>query len=388
MDPGSDDPPETGEPGGPGTGGGDHTGNDNAVGCPSVLADVSAVIPTVMLLVDQSGTMNQEFGALSRWDAIYQTLMEPASGVVDSYDDQVQLGLTLFSGEDDNPTCPLLTQVSPQMGNFSAINAVFGPADPIEDTPTGEALSATAAAMASLGGTGPKAIVVATDGEPDTCAAPDPDGQPAAQAMAVAAARAAHEQGIETYIISVGDDVSDAHLQEMANAGIGLPEQGPEDAPFWRALNPIALEDAFDGIVAGVQGCDFELDGAVPDAATGTVTLDGVPLNMGSDWEIAGNNTIRLLGSACDTIRDGGTHEVEAIFACSGDQNGPGDGSGGHGGGGDGSGGGGGDGTGGGSGGGSGSGGPCVVDDDCEGDDVCNNAGTCESPGSGGPIVR
>ena len=38
---------------------------------------------------------------------------------------------------------------------------------------------------------------------------------------------------------------------------------------------------------------------------------------------IIGNNTIRLLGGACETIRDGGEHTVEAIFTCSGDGNYP-----------------------------------------------------------------
>jgi hypothetical protein len=361
TDPGSGD--VVGEPGGPGTGGGDHTGNDNALGCPSVLAEVRSLTPTVVLLVDRSGTMNNDFGSTDRWDAVYQTLMDPMTGVVANYQSEVNFGLALYSGQDDNPTCPIISQVAPAANNFNAINSQYAPLNPIEDTPTAESLNVISPQLAALDSPGPKAIVLATDGLPDTCADPDPDGQPEARAMAVAAARSAYERGIETYIISVGDEVADDHLQEMANAGVGLAADDPGAAPFWRALSPIQLEAAFDGIVAGVQGCDYQLDGAVPDGGTGEVTLDGGTLAQGSEWELIGNNTIRLLGSACELIRDGGEHTVEAIFTCTGDGNHPGtpgtpgadpdpDNPG---------------------------PGECEIDDDCDGDDVCNN-GTCEPP--------
>lgn len=347
-----------GKPGGPDTGGGDHTGNDNAVGCPSVLADVRALTPTVVLLVDRSGTMKEDFGSMNRWDAVYKTLMDPVAGVVANYQSEVNFGLALYSGQDDNPTCPIIEQVAPAADNFNAINSRYAPLSPIEDTPTAESIEIIAPQLAALDSKGPKAIILATDGLPDTCAVPDPDGQPEARARAVAAASSAFASGIKTFVISVGNAVSDDHLQEMANAGVGVAAN--ETAPFWRALSPIELESAFDGIVAGVQGCDYQLDGAVKDGGTGEVTLDGNVLGQDVDWELIGNNTIRLLGGACEAVRDGGEHTVEAVFTCTGDVNypnppggydpNPND-----------------------------PGNECVYDDDCDGDDICNN-GYCEPP--------
>jgi hypothetical protein len=270
--------------------------------------------------------------------------------------------MALYSGQDDNPTCPIIDQIAPAANNFNAINSQYSPLSPIEDTPTAESLEIIGPQLAALDTDGPKAIVLATDGLPDTCADPDPDGQPEARARAVAAARAAFDSGIETYVISVGDEVSDDHLQEMANAGVGLAADDPSAAPFWRALSPIELGSAFDGIVAGVQGCDYQLDGGVKDGGTGEVTLDGATLAQGSEWQLIGNNTIHLLGGACDTVRDGDDHTVEAVFTCSGDGNYP-------------------DPPGGYDPDPDAPGSECVYDDDCDGDDVCNN-GYCEPPPS------
>ena len=63
---------------------------------------------------------------------------------------------------------------------------------------------------------GPKYIVLATDGEPDTCAVPNPsNGQP----EAIAAAPSSFAKGIPLFYISVGTDVSATLAQAMANAG-------------------------------------------------------------------------------------------------------------------------------------------------------------------------
>jgi len=292
---------------------------DNAPGCPSLLANVTAVTPTIMLLVDRSGTMNRDFGSDSRWDAIYQTLMNGSSGLVRQLEGKVSFGLALYSGQDANPTCPIVNQVAPSLHNFDAINKEFSSKSPLEDTPTGESLDLLTTYLSALPSTGPKAIVVATDGEPDTCAAPDPDGQPAAKAMAVAAAARAFDAGIKTFIISVGNEVSDEHLQDMANAGVGLPANGPQNAPFYKALSTADLQAAFDQVVAGVRGCSFQLDEPASDASTGVVTLDGRPLEQGVDWNLTDSTTIELVGAACDEVLTGGEHEVEAVFECGGD---------------------------------------------------------------------
>lgn len=284
--------------------------------CGDLNAVVSGVTPTVELLIDQSGSMDADFGSMNRWQAVYRTLMDD-NGVVSRLESGVRFGLSLYTSFDGNAggQCPVLTQVSPALDNFAAMNAQFGPAGPEEDTPTGESIDAVSAQLQQFNEAGPKIIILGTDGEPDTCDEPDPQN---GQAQSVAAAQRAFEAGIRTYIISVGDEVGADHLQDMANAGVGLDPNGTENANYYVALNPDELVTAFQSIVGGVQGCVFTINGDVDPAkaAQGLVALDGEELEYGTDWVMLDGKTFEVLGDACDRIQDGDLHHVSAAFPC------------------------------------------------------------------------
>ena len=287
-------------------------------GCADVQVTVDPEIPTIMLLVDQSGSMTSEFGGgMDRWNSLYTSLIDPATGVVMPLEGEIRFGLTLYTSEDgfDGPQCPMLLEVPPALDNYAAMDTVYEPAVPNDETPTGESVAAVAMTLDAFAEPGPKAIVLATDGLPDTCQEPNPqNGQP----VAVAEVQAAFALGIKTFVLSVGDEVGEAQLQEVANAGIGLPPQGPMNAPFWIALDAADLADAFDEIVGGFISCTLEIDGMVTadDFCEGTVVLDGVVLECPVDWTLVDPMTIELLGSACDTLQDGGGHTVSANFPC------------------------------------------------------------------------
>jgi hypothetical protein len=241
-----------------------------------------------------------------------------AGGVVPQLDGDVRFGMTTYTSDNGGASCPILNKVNPALKNFAAIDGLLAPLNPFEDTPTGASLQAMIPVMAAITDPGPKIIVLATDGEPDTCAVPDPDGQPAARAESVDAAKAAHAAGIETYVISVGAQVSQAHLQDMANAGVGLPVGGQDSAAYYQALDSAQLIAAFDSIIGGVRSCSFALDRTIDPsyADSGTVTLDGAVLQPGVDWQLLDDGqTLQLLGSACDTVLDG-DHSVTAEFTC------------------------------------------------------------------------
>ena len=293
----------------------------DAGACAQVQVDLHDVTPTVMLLVDRSGTMNQGFQNTSRWNAVYQTLMDGTNGLVARLQNQVRFGIETFSGyygTTQGQPCPIVTQVAPAMGNYGAINQMYAPQDPIKDTPTAPSLTMAQATLAGVSDPGPKIIVLATDGLPDTCDQWDPDGTTKAKADAIAAAQAAHTAGVDTYIISVGPDVAQSHLQDMANAGVGLAVGGTDNAPYYQALSPDSLVSAFDSIIGGVRSCSFAMDGQVDPsrASTGTVSLDGQPLTYGTDWQLTDSSTLELVGAACDTIMGGGDHSVTASFEC------------------------------------------------------------------------
>lgn len=289
---------------------------ETPVVCASAHVAIDETIPTVQLLIDRSGTMDQDFGDLSRWDAVHWTLMAE-DGLVGRLHDRVRFGLTTYTADAGTP-CPLLHTVEPALGNLTPMDQLYRGLDPLDETPTAPAIDAMRVQLSALDVPGPKAIVLATDGEPDTCAVPDPDGLPEARAAAVAAAQAAHQAGIDLYVISVGSQIAASHLQEMANAGRGLPVDGGERAPYYQALDPDDLIAAFDAVIAQTRACRLDIDGAIDPAiaAGGTVTLDGEALVFGVDWRLVDADTIEILGDACDLVMAGDDHVIDAEFTC------------------------------------------------------------------------
>lgn len=290
---------------------------DDDGGCVDVTVDVEPVIPTLVMLIDQSGSMTSDFNGVSRWNAVYDTLMDSTDGVVLQLEDRVRFGLALYTsnGGDAGGTCPMMVEEPPVLNNYVAIDTTYAPEGPGGDTPTGDSIDVVAATLMAFPEPGPKGIVLATDGEPDTCEVPNPQ---TGQAEAIAAAQNAYTDGISTYIISVGNQVSEQHLQEMANAGVGkLPTDMMDPAPFYQALDSQQLVDAFQAIIAEFVSCEFTLNGEITgDPCDGTIEIDGQEIDCGVDWDATSSDTIELLGDACELIKDGEDHTIEVTFPC------------------------------------------------------------------------
>lgn len=291
--------------------------SDETSECVEVTLSVDPVIPTMVLLVDQSGSMTSGFGDGTRWEAVYNTLMDPVSGVVFTTQERIRFGLSLYTsnGGDAGGVCPMLTSVDPDISNYEAIETAFSTAAPVNDTPTGDSLDAVALALAAMSGNEPRAIVLATDGEPDTCEVPNPQ---LGQAESIAAAQSAWNLGLQTFVLSVGSEVSQTHLQEMANAGSGKdPLDMMDPTPYYQALNPDQLVAAFDEIINSFVSCTFTIDGQIlGDPCEGTVLLDGEPIECTDGWNATDDSTIELLGETCESLKDGEPHTVEVVFPC------------------------------------------------------------------------
>lgn len=299
--------------------------------CALVEVQVGAVTPTVMLLIDRSGTMTDvdiDDGtgtgtSISRWSATYDVLMDPDTGLVAGLDDVVRFGVATYTASElnndgviDDGVCPRLDQVAPAIGNHAAIDAVYQPLAPLDETPTGESIALLSASLGAFAEPGPKIIVLATDGEPDRCAQPNPNGTPEAEALVLEATTAAFDAGIRTYVIGVANEPDPLHMQAVANAGVGLAEGGA--APWYQIFSVTELSAALAAIIEGVQTCTFTLDGEVNPvlAGAGSVTLDGVALEFGDQWRMLDGTTLELLGTACATAIDGDPHTVSAYFTC------------------------------------------------------------------------
>jgi hypothetical protein len=288
-------------------------------------ADVSAtrVIPTVILVIDQSGSMTQTFGTGNRWDVLRDFLLKP-DGLIASLETQVRFGIAMYSATAPPAggvlECPLVTSVAPAISNYAAISAAYKLAKPLNETPTGDAIDKIVADLpkpAADQENSPVVLVLATDGEPDRCEELNPQN---GQAEAIAAVKHAFEMGIRTFIISVGNEVSATHQQDVANAGTGR-KMGDPNAPYWTAGDDATLRTALTEIIGAQVSCEVTLKGSVESGnpCDGTVELNGVKLECkGKDgWELTDPKHIRLLGKACNDFKTQKTAMVHASFPCS-----------------------------------------------------------------------
>ena len=301
---------------------GDTTGIDEessgtTMDCPSAEVSFDPVVPVVVLLIDQSGSMTESFGGQSRWNAVRNALIDPTTGVVKNLENDVRFGLSLYTSFDGfaGGECPVLTETAPMVANYDAIADMFGDASPESETPTGESIEAVTAALVADPDTNPKIIVLATDGEPDTCAQPNPQN---GQDESIAAAGAAFMAGIRTFVIGVGNGVSAGHLQDVANAGAGwMP--GDANAAYYVPSDQAALVAAFEEIIDGVRSCVLTLDTAIlpGQGDEGTVTINGeeIPYEDPNGWRVNSPTEIELLGEACELIQSGDV-EVVVEFTC------------------------------------------------------------------------
>ncbi len=300
----------------------------NLDACPSISVTTEPLIPTVQLLIDYSGSMRFILtGNVFRIDAVRDSLLTPETGIVAQLESVVRFGATTYTSDDgdDNPPCPALVEVPSALDNFQNISdTLFGllNVDEIEqgnDTPTGDSLDAVAASFPTPGPDERQIIILATDGEPDTCEVPNPgNGDDIGRVEAEDAARRAFaDRGIETIILSVGGDVGVDHLQRMANIGVGKdPDEADDPEPFYRALDPDQLVAQFNEIIRGTRECKFTINGEVQDATKGTVQLDGQELELGTDWRLEDESTIELLGEACETYLNAEQVTLDAVFEC------------------------------------------------------------------------
>jgi len=328
------------------TGGTGGSGNTGGSGCQFVRVTPSRSIPNVMFLVDQSGSMDDnDFGPmnLNRWTAAHTAVTSIVSGA----DDIVRFGLSTYTSRngDDNPPCPRLPVAgdplaarprvdfalgsSVDIGNNSIYPSTY-PNDAGEDTPTGDSIDSLVGLIKASPppDEGPTIIVLATDGEPDSCEYPDPGNNAErdfSRQEVVDAAAAAHRAGIDLFVLWVGELSSTStrdHLQEVADAGVhGARPRRAGGGTVWVGDDPASLQAAFQQIVSDSISCDVPMlerfSNPTAACAQGDVRLDGMQLSCPGEWRVKPgfDNIIELLDPACQTFKSGSV-EFTADFPC------------------------------------------------------------------------
>jgi len=338
---GTDKDPFNNAPGGPlgaagwGASGNSSSGAGNSsvsgggANCPSGIARTSRITPRVILVLDGSCSMSTPYPANgaqsatscrnnqnSRWAALHNVLMGD-QGVVRQLQGVVEFGVVIFGTE---PNCPLTGDaIRPAVNNFEAINRAF-PADtpPGQFTPTGPALDYVYTELIDRmvdpdGMEGPQIVLLATDGEPNSCENADPNYDPSVNALNMSRTLGVP---VLTYVVSLADATGPFHdhLQQLADIGVG--GQGTLYSPN----TPAELRAALETLIGGAVGCDILLNGTVRtgEECKATVTLNGNELacNGANGWILTDPSHIRLQGSACDMFKASPTAVLSANFAC------------------------------------------------------------------------
>ena len=302
-------------------------------GCNQVELEFAPRIPSVFILVDRSSSMFD--------NGLWEPLKQGVLAVVSALEGAVRFGFSSYTGA-QGMQCPELTAVAPlAQGNSAAIARAYDAISKPQykgETPTSLAVSEVARMLRSADD--PKYILLVTDGEPDFC---DDGNLTCARDAVVAAVQSAYAQGIGTLIFSIGGQVDQAHLADVANAGTGQPvadrqlavqNQCPNSAAIYAASggrapyfepdvnDRAALVSALSGALAAVRSCVFDLQGKLRIqlslADQGVVELDGTRLAFDSPdgFRLNSETQLELLGSACDRLRQPDAKRLFIDFPC------------------------------------------------------------------------
>ena len=336
-----------------------------ATTCAQGTANASPVTPTVWLVVDGSGSMDESFGSGStRWEALRSALMDPG-GVVADLERVARFGLVIYNGPENGqsqcntpdrinilcacftgfepeccepacggtpppaPTdpsqCANLVVVDPALDNYATIDAAY-PAQELGGwTPTDRAIQHVVTNLPVTNAqqldtdVDPVYVVLATDGAPNDHCGTDGGGGGGSGFDPVVAQRVVDEvtrgvqMGMRLFVISLaGNDAElQRHLEQVAQIG------GTGQPPFVPATKG-DLVAVLQQIIGGAT-CQVTLDGSVQSGqeCAGEVTLNGFALdcNAPDGWRMHDERTVQLTGSACDMFL-GAPSQVHATFPC------------------------------------------------------------------------
>jgi hypothetical protein len=326
-------------------------------------------VPTVVLLVDRSGTMFKDAG--NPWNTLRDGVLEVVAGM----SDQVRFGLVAVTGEQAAGMCPLLDEVMPADNNYDTLAAKYTAlAAPMKgESPGMRGLQRASEILVADTTPGDKYILFVTDGEQDYCN----DGDFACPTDSVVYhLQATAAQGIKTFIFGLPMTSTDAAqqarypavLQAFADAGMGLPVApvlppggtaplnifyNCQAVPDWAAeataaarpaMEPLgtyatasggakvftpgveanALKEEIAKVLSGVKSCTFDLGGdiQVKPALLGeaTVTISGmnIPLDTNgvNGWHMPTPSQIELVGDACTFWRMPQNTNIDWGFPC------------------------------------------------------------------------
>ncbi|HKP59465.1 MAG TPA: vWA domain-containing protein, partial [Polyangiales bacterium] len=241
--------------------------------CANGLVVTTRVAPRVVLLLDGSCSMSTDYpanGMMSatsctnngkgRWAALRKALIDPETGVVPKLQSVVEFGVVVFGTAQK---CPIPGEpVRPALNNLATIASKVPMVQPGMYTPTGPALDWVYQNLIEDQGPdgrgGPQVVILATDGEPNSCGNMQGGQVMTDYKPSIDAVKKGTQKGATTYVISLADATGPfhAHLQELAN--LGDPGANGK-AVLYQPASPAQLQANLQSLVGAAVGCEIEL---------------------------------------------------------------------------------------------------------------------------------
>jgi von Willebrand factor type A domain-containing protein len=302
-----------------------HAAN-SGMNCASVDRPLSKLPPDILIVLDKSGSMDDDASGNScntagctKWEQTTAALTQ----VVTATDGAVNWGLKFFTSPGGSAcTVNNGVEVPIAANNAGAVNGAINAQMPANSTPTRRAIETGAAYMATVTDANPKFILLATDGLPN-CIPGNSDNAASDMSGAISAVTAAAAMGFQTFVIGIAtssDPMSDATLSMMAVQG-GRPRMGTP--AYYPVMNQADLVAALNQIVVIAGTCIFTIPPPPNDDTNAMrigVKVDNADLPQDTShtngWDFSGTNQVEIYGSQCQAIMNGSVQSVQIVFKC------------------------------------------------------------------------
>ncbi len=310
------------------------------VGCMTGHIPLRKATPTVMFVLDRSGSMNNRLGQGTRWQALTSAL----GAALPSIASEMEVGALFYPAVGADRSCSLEKAVTivPALHRVEVVHAQMLSTAPAGQTPTAEAVRKAGALLSSVrAATSARALVLATDGAPNcnaalsprTCVCANPTGAVCRNAQnclddtrTVSTVTSLKEAGLPTYVIGIQDGNDPLFIATLNAIAIAGGRARPDRTQaYYAATSEAEIEAALVVIRNQVGGCVF-LTTSVPDTkgSIAVVVNDQViePADGGVNgwvWGNQANGEIAIIGSACVAVAQLINPTVEAQVICAPD---------------------------------------------------------------------
>jgi len=279
--------------------------------------------PNVLIVLDRSGSMDNEIGGRTRWDIAKDAIRT----VTERFDAELRFGLATYSSCLSGGCSAGSVVVPIAESNASAVNGFLAPlrgegssdgsapdylcdsGDP--ETSTGRTLHALVGEATLQDPTRSNAVLLVTDGEESgSCTSGGTE-----TGLTGARALLAQDPSVRTYVVGFSSDVDAAELNGIAAEGGTMR--------FYPAEDEAALGAALETIATDVASCDYALDEAPEDLSMLFVYFNddpgGIPNDATDGWTYdEATMTLTFHGTSCDSILGGTVSDIDVVFGCEG----------------------------------------------------------------------